>query len=247
MLGNGDGTFTTSALFPNQLIYASSIAVGDFNGDGKTDLAILGYESLYILLGNGDGTFSISAPYDYSSGFAAVGDFNGDGIPDLAVLSQGNSENTGHILLGKGDGTFSPSATSLTLGEAIGSIAVGDFNGDGKADLAVSNQLDYSVTYAGSSVSILLGNGDGTFTAAPTIENPPVQPRSVLVGDFNGDGIQDLAVSGYTTQIFLAMATELFNLRRYFILLALPSRSGTLTAMVRQTWLRFGLTITTYM
>ena len=211
MLGNGDGTFTTSTLFPTQLFYTSSIAVGDFNGDGKADLAVLGYGSLYILLGNGDGTFNISAPSGYSSGFVAVGDFNGDGIQDLAVLCQTGSKNIVYILLGNGDGTFTPVAGSLTVGEVIGSIAVGDFNGDGKADLAVTNQIDNSISYGGSSVSILLGNGDGTFTAAPTIENPPTQPRSVVIGDFNGDGIQDLAVAGYSTQIFLGNGNGTFK------------------------------------
>jgi hypothetical protein len=116
-----------------------------------------------------------------------------------------------YILLGNDDGTFTPVATSLTLGEDIGSIAVGDFNGDGKADLAITNQIDNTTTYGGSSVSIFLGKGDGTFTAAPTIENPPVQPRSVVIGDFNGDGIQDLAVSGYSTQIFLGNGDGTFQ------------------------------------
>jgi hypothetical protein len=99
----------------------------------------------------------------------------------------------------------------LTLGEDIGSIAVGDFNGDGKADLAITNQIDNSISYGGSSVSILLGYGDGTFTAGKTITNPPAQPRSVVIGDFNGDGIQDLAVAGYSTQIFLGNGDGTFQ------------------------------------
>ena len=215
MIGNGDGTFTTSTLFPNQLTYAYSVAVGDFNGDGKADLVVSGYGWLDVLLGNGDGTFS-SPTTVYSGdavGYVAVGDFNGDGIPDLAMIipTSDGSNNTIKILLGKGDGTFTPVAASPVVGSMAGSIAVGDFNGDGKADLAVTNQIDNTISYGASSVAILLGNGDGTFTAAPTITNPPVQPRSVVIGDFNGDGIPDLAVSGYTTQIFLGKGDGTFQ------------------------------------
>ena len=108
LLGNGDGTFTLKSLVPvaSQLDFPTSIAIGDFNGDGIPDLVSANYYTANILLGNGDGTFTTKSTLGLgeSSMFVAVGDFNGDGIPDLAIV-RGN-ENAVLILLGKGDGTF---------------------------------------------------------------------------------------------------------------------------------------------
>jgi hypothetical protein len=173
-----------------------AVAVGDFNGDGRQDLAVAKELSgtVSILLGNGNGTFTqapgspITVGTDPTS--VAVGDFNGDGIPDLAVANQGSG--TVSILLGNGNGTFTQApASPITVGKDPISVAVGDFNGDGIPDLAVTN-------FGGSSVSVLLGNGDGTFTQAPgspiTVGKDPI---SVAVGDFNGDGIPDLAVTNF--------------------------------------------------
>jgi len=191
LLGNGDGTFTATAASPLTGAYPSSIAAGDFNGDGIPDLAVADYvyETLTILLGNGDGTFTataVSPATGNGPASVAVGDFNGDGIPDLAVANY--YSNTVTILLGNGDGTFTGTTVNLAPGGAPISLAVGDFNGDGKADLAVANYEDDTVT-------ILLGKGDGTFTA--TTESPATgtDPFSVAVGDFNGDGKADLAVA----------------------------------------------------
>ena len=116
-----------------------SVAVGDFNGDGKLDLAVAneGSDNVSILLGNGDGTFQ--AAVDYGAGTdpdsVAVGDFNGDGKLDLVVAN--DDSNNVSILLGNGDGTFQ---AAVNYGvSAPSSVAVGDFNGDGKLDLAVAN------------------------------------------------------------------------------------------------------------
>ena len=168
----------------------SRVAVGDFNGDGKTDLVSISsvQGSLSISLGRGDGTFRQGAQYNIGSEpySVAVADFNGDGKPDLAVgfLYGGIS-----ILLGNGDGTFQP-PIEYFVGEYVFSVAAGDFNGDGKLDLAVAAQEP-------ARLSILFGNGDGTF-------QPPVsitvgsQPSFVAVGDFNGDGNKDVALTDYT-------------------------------------------------
>ena len=170
--------------------YPVSVAVGDFNGDGKPDLAVANYGSYYvtILLGNGDGTFTAGAYlYTGSNPYSvAVGDFNGDGKLDLAVANLGSDTVT--ILLGNGDGTFTSGAQSPATGYSPYSVAVGDFNGDGNLDLAVANEGSNNLT-------ILLGNGDGTFT--PTAQSPATgtYPWSVAVGDFNGDGKLDLAVA----------------------------------------------------
>lgn len=172
----------------------TSLAVGDFNGDGIPDLAISEF-GIDIVLGNGDGTFKARLltpgflPYIE---FIAVGDFNGDGKLDLAVAYCNDTFPTTQpgaveILLGNGDGTFNLAAASPATGNTPTGIATGDFNGDGNLDLAIPNGDSNTVT-------ILLGNGNGTFTAAasPATGN---SPSSLAVGDFNGDGKPDLAVT----------------------------------------------------
>jgi hypothetical protein len=164
-----------------------SIAVGDFNGDGIPDLAVAnkGGDDVTALLGNGDGTFTAMASLATGSADSiVVGDFNGDGIPDLVAVGRYGMA----VFLGNGDGTFRAAPSSAyDYGGILPSIAVGDFNGDGILDLAGVNGGDDSVT-------VLLGNGDGTFTAMATSPATGGEPVSIAVGDFNGDGIRDLAV-----------------------------------------------------
>ena len=168
-----------------------SVAVGDFNGDGKQDLATANFysDNVSILLGDGAGHFSAATNFGvgHTPQSVAVGDFNGDGKQDLAVANR--DSNNVSILLGDGTGNFSP-ATNFTLVGSPQWVAVGDFNGDGRQDLAV-----LLVPYPDpNTVSILLGDGTGNFGAPTNFGVGEGDPRSVAVGDFNGDGRQDLAV-----------------------------------------------------
>jgi hypothetical protein len=205
-LGNGSGGFSVASGSPVSLgtdpnLVSTSLAIGDFNGDGIQDLAVAGYDSdgnsgtVTVLLGNGSGGFTVAAGSPITVGTlaysVAVGDFNGDGIQDLAVANE--VDNTISVLLGNGSGGFTAAPGSPVAVAFPRSVAVGDFNRDGIQDLAVAN-------FAANSVTVLLGNGSGGFTAATgspiTVETLPV---SVAVGDFNGDGIQDLATANLSS------------------------------------------------
>jgi hypothetical protein len=191
-----------------------SVALGDFNGDGKLDLAVanLSSNNVSILLGTGVGTFSAPTNFAVDEGpvSVAVGDFNGDGKLDLATANEGNGSRNVSILLGTGSGTFG-AATSVTLGGNFPtSVAVGDFNGDGKLDLAVPITTFNGIVPVG--VSILLGTGTGSFSAATTSAPVDSRNQNVAVGDFNGDGKLDLAVAGSdSSSILLGDGTGSFS------------------------------------
>jgi hypothetical protein len=199
-LGNGDGTFASPVTYATGAGPAW-IATGDFNNDGNLDLAVAdkSANTVSILLGNGDGTFKPKV--DYPTGGVPVSvvatDFNGDGNLDLAVANQADNSIT--LLFGNGSGGFGTLAgrpSVLAAGRAPTALAVGNFNnaklssGSSIMDLAVANKSD-------NTVSIFIGNGDGTFrtrTDYPT----GASPVYVATADFNGDGIPDLAVANFT-------------------------------------------------
>ena len=195
-----------------------SVVVADVNGDGKPDLIVANcgsypgtceseVGSVAVLLGNCDGTFQKAVTYGSGGlgGYAvAAADVNGDGKPDLLVANMCNSNSNSNctagsygvvgVLLGNGDGTFQTAVPYSSGGYRALSVAVADVNGDGKPDLVVANQ-DASYSDPDGSVSVLLGNGNGTFSAPVSYLSGGVAAYSVAVADVNKDGKLDLVVA----------------------------------------------------
>jgi hypothetical protein len=230
-LGNGDGTLGNQSSYaiggyPGNFTFGTSgIVTGDFNGDGKPDVAAgfqtpasgSGNGGVSVLLGNGDGTLRPAVNYpvgNFSVLAMATGDFSGDGKLDIAAAAGGASFNyftSGalQILLGNGDGTFknappiqvgSPAATPVSL-------AAADVNGDGKLDLvAVVEDADLT-----PSVVVLLGNGDGTFRQLPAITTIDYPDTAIAIADLNGDGIPDLIAAASESAYLLGNGDGTFQ------------------------------------
>ena len=204
LLGKGDGTFAgTGTIYGSDQSW-SMAATGDFNGDGIPDLVAVNFfapAGSTVLLGKGDGTFVVKQPGVSVDNFAKgiqSGDFNGDGVFDLAIGHDGGVQ----ILLGNGDGTFREATGSPVTGAGV-SLVAGDFNHDGKLDLAgIDNYYDV--------IDLFIGAGDGTFTetASAAVDTNWLGPLSVVAADFNLDGVPDFAMLTKNQNYLSTLLTE---------------------------------------
>jgi Flp pilus assembly secretin CpaC len=219
LLGKGDGTFAPAGVSPiatgNQ---PSAIVVADFNGDNNLDFAVANFadNTVSVFLGDGNGGFTQAPGSPIALGGNARGpiamvfaDFNNDGKNDLAVVDR--TTNQVSILLGNGDGTFAEAPGSpIAVGKAPVALALGDLNGDGRPDLAVVNAADNSVT-------ILLNNGDATFSqpgGSPLATGGT--PSGVAIASFRANGVNDIVVAenaDNTISVFLGLGAGLFTPR----------------------------------
>jgi hypothetical protein len=197
LLGNGDGSVGEPIrILPRCCNSDSSPLVGDFNGDGILDIEANNNHgsvaSAVVLIGTGDGTFQqlVTSPSKIDAATALAADFNGDGILDFTTDAF-DGFNDLVVLLGTGGGAFSSGALYFVGGGSFG-LGVGDFNGDGKLDLVCANNAGNGNST--HSLSVLLGNGDGTFR--PALSFPASSfVRGLAVGDFTGDGKLGVAVA----------------------------------------------------
>jgi len=192
LLGNGNGTFQPAKNYKVG-VNPYTLAVADFTGDGIPDVVTSnrGDNTVSVLLGNGDGTFGPQEtfPTGRTPRTVAVGDLNGDGQVDIVTANLG--DDTASVLLGRGDGTFSFGAQQAAPAPPLApfQVVVADLTGDGIPDIITANRPD-------NSVSVLLGNRDGSFQTKETYATDQ-GPFSVAVADLTGDGIPDIVTANY--------------------------------------------------
>lgn len=204
----GNGRFNVHPEELEDLPNCQAVAAGDFNGDGNPDVAVAYFEDhtssgshMAIFLGDGDKTFTELTQFGINpeaTNVIAI-DLNNDGKLDLLVSGAGAENDAGlffSVYLGNGNGLFTPKqVTNLGQGSMKGEIALGDFNEDGKVDLALPiSSLQTTIQTKSTAVFIYLGDGSGSFTKGQTARSGQ-EPHTAVARDFNGDGHIDLVVS----------------------------------------------------
>ena len=164
------------------------MAVGDLNGDGLQDIAVVTTGAVVVLLSNGNGAFTMASYPAPNPTSVAIGDFNADGHPDLAVSDNGMLSTHVNVFLNAGNGTFGAFTSADAKGSRPFAVVTSDFNEDGKADIGVVYSND-------NRVGLLIGNGDGTFKSPKFTTLPVSGASSLTVADFNEDNKTDLAVT----------------------------------------------------
>ena len=212
LLNNGDGTFGTRSDFTVGTT-PSGVVAGDFNSDGRQDLAIANHDSdsVTVLLGDGAGGFPTTITLNnVGQGPSAItaGNVNAGSVLDLVVVN--DNSDTAAILLGNGDGTFNFTAEGST-GDSPSAVLLADFTGDSVLDLAITNRES-------DTVLVLIGNGDGTFSGGTEFVTGD-GPAGLAAGDLNVDGLQDLAVvneNADSVSILLGTGGGAFGVRADF-------------------------------
>jgi Ca2+-binding RTX toxin-like protein len=243
LLGNGSGGFSVSSTVGTSGAEARSVEIGDFNGDGKSDLVVASFDhnNVSILLGNGSGGLSASRAFG-TGGIGAksvkTGDFNGDGKSDLVVANSGS--NNISVLLGNGDGSFAPSII-LAVGNSPTDVTVGDFNGDGKSDLAVTN-------VGSNSISVLLNILSSATIAITNTLPPPINtvPTAQTINEdtqaaITGISVNDLDGNLASTKLTVANGTINVDIAGGATILTGANNSSSLTLTGTQTQINTAL------
>lgn len=217
LAGGGFGTPGATYVLPTS---THSVALGDADQDGDVDLivnALAGFSgmdsSLAIVQGTGGGAFHTGArsllPSAFSGRGATTADFNEDGRPDVAITSYVLNSNdlfVARVFLTNANGTFG-TPVDVPAGGLGAAIVNGDFNGDGHADLAIATGDSNFANPTPNTLSILLGHGNGSFDPAVSFPLAGESWRSMIAGDINGDGRDDLFVNGSIVQSFLSQSS----------------------------------------
>jgi hypothetical protein len=220
-LGNGDGTFRSAVKYDIAQSWVGAIFAGDFNGDGRPDLAVATTTirngsftaDLLILMNNGDGTFRTGQKIANAAPLG-VEDFNHDGKPDLAVSNGSFTALTLNVLYGGGDGTFSQHDAAISIPNGTSSVTIADFNEDGYPDVAVTYN-NFEVTLVGF-VTVFLGKPGGGFVPAAGPRDLDSEPTAICSGDFNHDGHLDIAVVAQKIDVLFGRGDGTFSWRNVY-------------------------------